>query len=106
MRRHGVPETITSEGSEAEAAASRSDHREPGTALIIRQVQDLTHMVAPEHRGVKRGTRAMLRGQAWAAAHDTVVGIALRHMMKKKPLRGAAGAEGLTAADPCYALVA
>jgi putative transposase len=39
IRCHGVPEKITSDGSEAKAAASRADNKEHGTAIIIRQVQ-------------------------------------------------------------------
>jgi transposase-like protein len=37
IRRHGVPETITIDGSEANAAAIRGYNTEHGTAIIIRQ---------------------------------------------------------------------
>ena len=36
IRRHGVPETITIDDSEANAAAIRSSNAEHGTAIIIR----------------------------------------------------------------------
>jgi putative transposase len=39
IRRHGVPETITIDGSEANAAAIKSYNEEHGTAIILRQVQ-------------------------------------------------------------------
>jgi putative transposase len=39
IRRHGVPETITIDGSEANAAAIRSYNEENGTAIVIRQVK-------------------------------------------------------------------
>jgi DDE domain len=39
IRRHGVPEKITIDGSEANAGAIRSDIEEHGTAIIIRQVK-------------------------------------------------------------------
>jgi putative transposase len=38
IRRHGVPEKITIEGSEANAAAIRGYNEAPGTAIGIRQV--------------------------------------------------------------------
>jgi putative transposase len=41
IRRHGVPEKITIDGSEANAAAIRSYNDEHGTAIAIRQVQYL-----------------------------------------------------------------
>jgi putative transposase len=37
IRRHGVPETITREGSEANEAAIKRDHEAHGTHIIIRQ---------------------------------------------------------------------
>jgi hypothetical protein len=36
-RRHGVPETSTLDGSDAQAAAIKSDHQAQGTALALRQ---------------------------------------------------------------------
>jgi len=59
IRRHGVPETITIDGSEANAAAIRSSNREHGTAIIIRQGKYLNNIVEQDHRGVKRITRPM-----------------------------------------------
>jgi hypothetical protein len=46
IRRHGGPEKVTIDGSEANAAALRHDHAEYGTALLIRQVQ----IFAQHHR--------------------------------------------------------
>jgi transposase-like protein len=106
IRRHGVPEKITIDGSEANAAAIRSYNKEHGTAIIIRQVQYLTHIVEQDHRGVKRMTRPMLGFKSFEAAQDTLAGIELIPMMKKKQLRVEAGAEGLTAAAQFYSLAA
>jgi putative transposase len=39
IRRNGVPETITIDGSEANAAAIRSYNQEHGTTITIRQVK-------------------------------------------------------------------
>jgi putative transposase len=43
MRRHGVPETITIDGSEANAAAIRGHNEAHGTDIVIRQVQYLNN---------------------------------------------------------------
>jgi transposase-like protein len=39
IRRHGVPETMTSDGSEANEAAIKRDHEDHGPNLLIRQVK-------------------------------------------------------------------
>jgi putative transposase len=43
--RHGLPETITIDGSEASASAIRSYNEAQGTTIIIRQVKYLNNMV-------------------------------------------------------------
>jgi putative transposase len=48
----------------------------------------------------------MLRFKSFEAAQDTLVGIELMHMIKKKQLLVGAGDEGLTAAEQFYALAA
>ena len=48
----------------------------------------------------------MLRFKAFDAAQDTLAGIELMHMIKKKQLRVGAGDEGLTAAELFYSLAA
>ena len=55
---------------------------------------------------MKRVTRPMLGFKSFEAAQDTLVGIELMHMIKKKQLRVEAGAEGLTAAEQFYSLAA
>jgi putative transposase len=44
IRRHGVPETITIDGSEANAAAIRHYNAEHGIAMAIRQVRYLNNV--------------------------------------------------------------
>ena len=63
-------------------------------------------MIEQDHRAVKRVTRPMLGFTSLAAAHATLVGIELRHMLKKGPLVGEDGAEGLTPVKQFYALAA
>jgi transposase-like protein len=106
MRRHGVPEKITIDGSAANEAAIKHDNEEHGTHIVIRRVQYLNNVVEQDHRGVKRITRPMLGFKAFEAAQATLVGIELMHMIKKKQLIVEAGDEGLTAAEQFYALAA
>ena len=54
IRRHGVPEKITIDGSAANEAAIKSYNEEHGTALAIRKVKYLNDIVEQDHRGVKR----------------------------------------------------
>ena len=106
IRRHGVPEKITIDGSEAKAAAIKHDNEEYGTTILIRQVKYLNNMVEQDHRGVKRVTHPMLGFKSFAAADATLVGIELMHMLKKRQLVIEEGGEGLTAAEQFYALAA
>ena len=98
IRRNGLPETITIDGSDANAAAIKRSNEEHGTAIAIRQVKYLNNVVEQDHRGVKRVTRPMLGFKSFEAAQDTLVGIELMHMIKKRQLRVEAGDEGRTAA--------
>jgi putative transposase len=54
----------------------------------------------------KRVTRPMLGFKSFEAAQDTLVGIELMHMIKKKQMVPEAGDEGLTAAELFYSLAA
>ena len=104
IHRHGIPATITIDGSEANEAAIKRYNEEHGTAIIIRQVKYLNNMVEQDHRGVKRVTRPMLGFKSFEAARATLVGIELMHMLKKRQLMVEAGDEGLTAVAQFYAL--
>ena len=55
---------------------------------------------------MKRVTRPMLGFKSFEAAQDTLVGIELMHMIKKRQMRAEAGDEGRTAAEQFYALAA
>jgi putative transposase len=106
IRRHGVPDTITIDGSEANEAAIKRYNEIHGTHIIIRQVKYLNSMVEQDHRGVKRVTRPMLGFKSFDAAQGTLAGIELMHMIKKRQMMIEAGDEGLTAAEQFYALAA
>ena len=64
------------------------------------------HTIEQDHRAVKRMTRPMLGFKSFDAAQDTLVGIKLMHMIKKRQLVVAEGDEGRTAAEQFYALAA
>src|SRR5262249_40678252 len=78
----------------------------PGTAIAIRKVKYLNNIVEQDHRGVKRVTRPMLGFKAFGTAQDTLVGIELMHMIRKKQMVVEAGEEGRTAAEQFYSLAA
>src|SRR2546430_5380807 len=106
IRRHGVPEKITIDGSAANEAAIKSYSEEHGTAIAIRKVKYLNNIVEQDHRGVKRLPRPMLGFKAFDAAQSTLVGIELMPMIKKGQLVVEERDKGLTAAEQFYALAA
>jgi putative transposase len=105
IHRHGVPEKVTIDGSEANAAAIRSDNRAHGTAIIIRQVKYMNNMVEQDHRVVKRVTRPMLGFKSFDAAQCTLTGIELMHMLRKDQLEEGVE-QGLTPAQQFSSLAA
>jgi len=98
IRRNGLPETLTMDGSDAHEAAIKSYNEAQGTHIAIRQVQYVNTIVAQDHRGVKRLTRPMLGFKAFDAAPATLVGIELMPMIKQRQLVVTEGREGLPAA--------
>ncbi len=68
--------------------------------------EEPNNIVEQDHQGVKRVTRPMLGFKSFDAAHDTLVGIELMHMIKKRQMEVEAGDEGLTAAEQFYSLAA
>jgi transposase-like protein len=106
IRRHGVPEKITIDGSEANTAAICSYNTEHGTAIVIRQIKYLNNIVEQDHRAVKRLARPMLGFKAFDAAQGTLAGVEFMHMLKKKQMILEAGEEGLRAAAQFYSLAA
>jgi putative transposase len=104
IRRHGVPEKITIDGSEANEAAIKRYNEAHGTHIIIRQVKYLNNLVEQDHRAVKRVTRPMLGFKSFNAAQATLAGVELMHMLKKRQLMVEASDKGLTTAGQFYAL--
>jgi transposase-like protein len=106
IRRYGVPETITIDGREAHVSAIRSYNEEHGTTIVIRQVKYLNNIVEQDHRAVKGITRPMLGFKSFDVAHDTLVGIELMHMIKKRQMVVEEREEGHTAAEQSYTMAA
>lgn len=102
--RHGVPEKIPIDGSDANASAITSYNDDHGTSIEIRQIKYLNNLVEQDHRGVKRVTRPMLGFKSFEAAQPTLTGIELMRMIKKKQMVLHESDEGLTAAEQFYAL--
>jgi len=105
IARHGVPETITIDGSEANAAAIKRYNAEHGAAMAIRKIRYLNNVVEQDHRAVKRITRPMLGFKSFEAAQSTLAGVELMHMIWKGQLASGAN-QVLTAAEQFYALAA
>ena len=59
LRRHGLPATMTIDGSDAKEAASKRSNKAHGTASTSRQVKYVNTIGEQDHRGVKRLTRPM-----------------------------------------------
>jgi putative transposase len=105
IRRNGVPETITIDGSDANEAAIKRYNQEYGTAIGLRQVKYLNNIVEQDHRGVKRITRPMLGFKSFNTAQCTLAGIELTHMLRKGQLEEGVE-QGLTPAQQFYSLAA
>jgi putative transposase len=105
ISRHGIPEKIAIDGSEANASAIKGYNADHGTSIEIRQIKYLNNMVEQDHRGVKRVTRPMLGFKSFDAAQLTLVGIELMHMLRKGQLIDGAE-QDLSAAQQFYALAA
>jgi putative transposase len=105
-RRHGVPETVTIDGSAANATAIKSYNDAHGTTIAIRQVAYVNNTIEQDHRTVKWTTRAILGFKSVEAAQSTLAGVELMHMLKKGQLVVEEGAESLTPAEQFYALAA
>jgi putative transposase len=103
MSRHGVPDKITLDGSDANASAITSYNADHGTSIEIRQIKYLNHIVEQDHRGVKRVTGPMLGFKAFDAAQNTLTGIELVRMIRKGQMEGGE-LEGLSAAEQFNAL--
>ena len=103
ISRHGVPEKITIDGSDANAAAIKSYNKDHRTSIEIRQIKYLNNIVEQDHRGVKRVTRPMLGFKSFEAAQPTLTGIELVRMIRKGQMEGDEF-EGLTATEQFYAL--
>ena len=106
IRRHGVPEKITIDGSAANEAAIKSYNAEHGTTIAIRKTKYLNNIVEQDHRGVKRVTRPMLGFKSFDTAQNTLVGIELMHMIKKKQMAVEVGEEDRAAVEQFYSLAA
>jgi putative transposase len=79
IRRHGVPEKITIDGSTANEAAIKSYNEAHATAIAIRKMKYRNNIVEQGHRAVKRVTRPMLGFKSFEAAQSTLTGIELMH---------------------------
>jgi len=87
IRRNGVPETMTIDGSDAHAAAIKCDNGEHGTTIVIRQVQYLNNVVEQDHRTVKKRVWLAKGYGSFTTAWRTLQGIEAVNMIRKGRVR-------------------
>jgi putative transposase len=100
-----VPEEITTDWSEANAAAIRGYNAAHGTAIGICQVKYLNNILEQDRRALKRVACPILGFKSFDAGQCTLIGIELMHMIRKDQLAGGVE-QGLTPAKQFYSLVA
>jgi transposase-like protein len=105
IRRHGLPETMKIDGSEANASAIRAYNEAYGTAIAICQLHYPNNIVEQDHRAVKRITRPMPGFKSFEGAQVPLVGIELMHMIRKGQLIGGLE-QALTGAEQFSSLAA
>ncbi len=105
IRRHGVPEKITIDGSAANDAAIKTYNATHGTAIETRKREYLNNIIEQDHRGMKRIARPMFGFKTFDAAQSPLTGIELMPMLRKGQLAGGRE-QGRSAAEQCYALAA
>ena len=101
---HDLPEKVTIDKSGANTAAIDSVRADTGADIELRQSKYLNNVIEQDHRAIKRIVRPMLGFKSFHAAHRTLVGIELMHVMKKKQGVGAEGNDAPSAAEQFYSL--
>jgi transposase-like protein len=93
LKRHGRPERIVIDGSQAnreailscDAESRLQDHsRRRLQPIRIRQSQYLNNRIEQDHRAIKRSVRPMLGFKSVASARVILGGIELIHMLRKQ----------------------
>ncbi len=105
IRSHGIPEKITIDKSGANKAAIGSYNAEQETGIELCQGKYLNNIVEQDHRAIKRVIRPMLGFKSFRAAHRTLAGIEVMHMIKKGQMVEGEGQEQ-TPPEQFYSLAA
>jgi len=87
-------------------AARQSGQAAPGTALALRTITSLHHLIDQDPRAGQRGPRPLRGCNACEGAHAPRRGLTRRPRSQQRPLGVEAGHAGRTAAALCYALAA
>src|SRR5262249_16138559 len=86
IRTHGLPKQILIGARRRNTAAITHDKRTHKTRISVRQCTDLNHIVAQDHRAVKRKVRPMVGCKSFWAARCTIAGIEVMHAIRKGQL--------------------
>ena len=103
--KHGLPDKITIDKSDANIAAVHGIQADTGALIVLRQVKYLNNVVEQDHRAIKRIIRPMLSFQTFRCARILLAGIETVHMIKKGQLDCPDG-QVASAADQFYSLAA
>lgn len=81
----GKPEkvTIDKSGSNKSALKSMNENLVEGDQMEIRQIKYLNNLVEQDHRFIKKLAKPTLGFKSFHAAHATLIGIELHHMLHK-----------------------
>jgi len=90
MKNNGVPEKITIDGSAANKTAIQSINKKRKKKrqkeIEMRTIKYLNNIVEQDHRGIKRICRPMLGFKEFNAAQETLKGIEVVRMIRKKQI--------------------
>ncbi|RWD29387.1 MAG: IS6 family transposase [Mesorhizobium sp.] len=96
LERHGRPERVVIDGSQTNREAIvacdadnrlRDRSRRAPKRICVRQSRYLNNRIEQDHRRIKRRVRPMLGFKSLVSASDTLAGIEMLHMMRKRQAR-------------------
>ncbi len=101
--RSSKPGLVNIDKSGANKAGITDYNNENNTRIKVRQCKYLNNVVEQDHRFIKRITRPMLGFKNFWCAQETLAGIELMRMLKKRQMKKSAG-DYTSPADLFYAL--
>ncbi|WP_429290610.1 IS6 family transposase [Paraburkholderia sp. CI3] len=104
INQHGLPQTVTIDGSSANLAALEAINAGLETPIKVRQTKHLNNIVEQDHRAIKRLVKPMMGYKDFRCARIILSGIEIMHMIRKRQMKDAGIPR--TAAEQFYSLMA